>query len=284
MFSNPTPVIDCFQRAAQANLSTPGRDGSVIRLAPPTTKDVIVGADLHGHRLNLRRILQQADLENHPRRALVLQEVCHGGPNYPGTSACMSHLLLADIASLKVQWPDQVHFILSNHELAELIDLAIVKGNRMLNLQFRNGFEVQYGGEADRVRLAAMEFIRTCPLAVRTDNRVWVSHSSPAEVDLHGYDSSVFKRQPTDEDLRRGGPAFRLVWGRDFRFENALAFATLVNAAVMIHGHEPCSEGYMVPNARQIIIDSSKSTACCLRFSVEEPATPDKVREGIRFL
>lgn len=284
MFSDPTPAIEAYRQAAQANLATASRRGSVIQLAPPTITHVVIGADLHGHRLNLQRILASADLANHPHRALVLQEVCHGGPCYPGSSACMSHLLLEDVAALKLRWPDRVHFILSNHELAELIDLAIVKGTRMLNLQFRGGFETQYGEAGEEVRRAAMEFIRSCPLAVRTDNRIWISHSSPAEVDLHGYDSSVFRRQPTNDDLQRGGPAFRLVWGRDFRLENAIAFGTLVNAAMMIHGHEPCTAGYMTPNPRQIIIDSSKTTGCCLHLPLDVSPTAHQLVGGIHFL
>ena len=42
------------------------------------------------------------------------------------------------------------------------------------------------------------------------------------------------------------------------------AFATLVGANVLIHGHEPCPEGYATPNDRQIILDCCSSPACYL--------------------
>ena len=48
-----------------------------------------------------------------------------------------------------------------------------------------------------------------------------------------------------------------MVWGRDYRAENAKAFAKKVSATTLIHGHEPCPEGYSVPNDTQIILD------CC---------------------
>lgn len=280
---DPQQVIQTYRDAAIANRATPNRQGCVIHVGHPSV-DVVVGADLHGHRLNYQRILNATALEENPNRHLVLQEVCHGGPLYPGTQACMSHLLLEDVARLKVQWPDRVHFLLSNHELAELIELAIVKGKKMLNLQFRFGFEQQYGSVGEEVREAACEFIRTCPLAVRMDNRVWISHSAPPDIAEQGFDASVFTRELRDDDIARGGPAFQLVWGRDFRQENADAFAELVDADVLVHGHEPCRTGFTTPNTRQIILDSSKAPGCCLRIPLNAPATVDRLLDGISFL
>ena len=280
---DPQQVIQVYRDAAAANLKTAGRKGCVIHVAPPAV-DVVVGADLHGHRLNYQRILEAAALEQHPQRHLILQEVCHGGPKYPGTQACMSHLMLEDVARLKVQLPDRVHFLLSNHELAELIELAIVKGRKMLNLQFRFGMEQQYGCATDEIRDAACEFIRTCPLAVRLENRVWISHSAPPDIPEQGFDATVFDRELRTDDITRGGPAFRVVWGRDFRQENADAFAKLVDADVMVHGHEPCDTGFTSPNTRQIILDSSKSKGCCLRIPLDASPTVDTLLDGVSFL
>ncbi|MCA9174531.1 MAG: hypothetical protein KDB14_08595 [Planctomycetales bacterium] len=285
--SDVQSILRVYRKAAEANLRTPGRVGCVVHIGEPTGcpgDDVVVSADLHGHRVNLGRILKYADLEAQPRRHLVLQEVCHGGPFYPGTRACMSHLMLEDVARLKVQYPDRVHFLLSNHELAELIELAIVKGNRMLNLQFRFGMEQQYGEAAEEIRAAACEFIRSCPLAIRLSNRIWVSHSAPADLDLEAFDAEVFSRPLRNPDLVRGGAAFRLVWGRDFRQENADAFARLVDADLLVHGHEPCETGYCVPNTRQLVLDSSKSPACCLHVPLGAPPVMGELLRGLRFL
>ena len=57
----------------------------------------------------------------------------------------MSHAILEDIARLKVRYPDRVHFLLGNHELAELTDYPIQKNKQMLNVLFRMGLEQMYG-------------------------------------------------------------------------------------------------------------------------------------------
>ena len=250
-------TIRTYEQAAEANRDTGNRRGNVIEVGSQDATDVMITADLHGNRLNFDRLVEIADLDVQHRRQLVMQEVCHGGPLYPSGSGCMSHLLLEDIARLKVEYQDRFHFLLSNHEWAELTDFPITKSSRMLNLTFRCGMQEMYGQSTESVRVASLKFIESCPLAVRIDQRVFICHSAPENVDGVGFDVEVFERPLTKEDLAAQGPVFRLIWGRDFRPENAAAFARLVGADVLIHGHEPCPCGFESPNEWQIILD------CC---------------------
>lgn len=252
-------VIEVCRQAAAANRACAARRGNVICLAPDNADDLMIVADLHGNRLNFEKLLGIADLDGNPRRHLVMQEVCHGGPEYPGgDGGCMSHLLLEDCARLKTEYPDRFHFLLSNHELAELADFPISKSRRMLNLLFRAGINEMYGRAGEQVRAAYLEFLATCPLAVRLSGGVFISHSLPDRCDCEPFDVSVLERPLAASDFRCGSPAFKLVWGRDFRAANADAFARQVGADVLIHGHEPCEAGYSAPNPRQIILDG-----CC---------------------
>lgn len=266
-------VIANFRRAAEANQQTPTRDGNVVALTPDVADDVMITADLHGHRRNFNSIRKIADLERHPRRHLILQEVCHGGPTYPGNGGCMSHGMLEDVAKLKATFPDRVHFLLSNHELAELTDYPIIKNKKMLNLMFRLGLQEMYGAATEKVREAYNEFIRTCPLAVRLPGGVFICHSLPERSDSRNFDRTIFDRPLEAADLLEHGDVFDLVWGRDYRIENARAFAKLVAARVLIHGHEPCPEGYHVPNEMQIILDCCAEPGCYLTVPMnEEPS------------
>ncbi|MFZ5829990.1 MAG: metallophosphoesterase [Planctomycetota bacterium] len=250
-------VITTFQQATEANLKTPGREGNIVVLTPELADDVMITGDVHGHRRNFNFIRNTAALDRHPRRHLILQEVCHGGPTYPQSGGDMSHTVLEDVAALKVKYPDRVHFILGNHELAEISDYPIQKNKQMLNLMFRLGLQHMYGPAADKVREAFTPFLKSCPLGVRLPHGIFVSHSIPENSDTRKYDKSVFSRalEPLDFVERTG--VFQLVWGRDYRSENADAFAELVGAQVLINGHEPCEEGFMAPNSRQVILD------CC---------------------
>ena len=275
-------VIANYGAAAKANLRTEGRQGNVVEITPELALDVMVTADLHGHRRNFNLIKKTADLEGHPRRHLILQEVCHGGPTYPSNGGCMSHGMLEDVDKLKAQYPNRVHFMLSNHELAELTDYPILKSKKMLNLMFRLGMQEMYGPATEKVREAMIGFLGTCPLAVRLPGGIFICHSLPANVDRDGFDATIFERPLRAIDLKEHGHVFDLVWGRDFRRENAEAFAREINAKVLIHGHEPCADGFRVPNDLQIILDCCNEKAHYLILPTTGELSHAQVVERIR--
>ena len=250
-------IIAAFGQATEANYSTPGREGNAIVITSKLAEEVMITGDLHGHRRNFNLINEIAALDNHPRRHLVLQEVCHGGPTYPQNGGCKSHAMLEDVARLKVKHPEQVHFILGNHELAELTDYPIQKNKQMLNLLFQLGLRQMYGPAADEVRDSFFLFLRSCPLAVRLPGGVLITHSVPENCDRRDFDKSIFTRRLDSKEFFERAGIFQLVWGRDYRQENARAFAELLEAKVLINGHEPCPGGFNAPNDVQIIID------CC---------------------
>jgi hypothetical protein len=271
-------VIDCYKAAAQANQNTPGRSGNIVNLtadnnlATNNGDECMVTGDLHGHSANFEAICRVADLARFPRRHLVLQEVCHGGPTF-ANGGCKSFRMLEQIARLKTEYPARVHFLLSNHELAELTDYPILKAKRMLNLSFRLGLQEEYGDAADQVREAFCEFIASCPLGVRLASGAFICHSLPEHLDRHSFDRTVFDRPYEPDDLREHGAVFDLVWGRDYRPDNAHAFAALVGANLLVHGHEPCRDGYSTPNDTQLIVDCCGDIACYVMLPVDRPIT-----------
>jgi hypothetical protein len=277
-------TIAMFREATAANIATPGRVGNVIEISPRSGDEVMLTGDLHGHRRNFNLIRRTAALEAHLRRHLVMQEVCHGGPTYPGNGGCMSHAILEDIARMKIQYPDRVHFLLGNHELAELTDYPIQKNRQMLNVLFRLGLEQMYGEESERVREVLLEFLGTCPLAVRIAGGVFVCHSIPEGIDARPFDRTIFSRPLEPLEFYERGDIFHMVWGRDHRPENARAFADLMEAQVLIHGHEPCSEGYAVPNPHQVILDCCGDKACYVVLSTDREWTQAEVVERIQRL
>ena len=278
-------LIAVMERATEANFCTPGRSGNTVVLDRQLAQDVMVTGDLHGHRENFERILKTADLEHHPGRHLVLQEVCHGGPVYPQNAGCMSHQLLEEIARLMVEYSSRVHFLLGNHELSELSEYPIQKNRRMLNLVFRLGMQQRYGPDTGKVREAYHSFFRSCPLAIRLPGGIFLSHSIPQRVDQRGFDARLFERPLDPEEYQQHrGPVFELVWGRDYRPENARAFAQLVGARVLVNGHEPCNPGYFVPNDFQIILDCCGTAACCVIVPTDREYSHAELVERIQKL
>jgi hypothetical protein len=268
---DPERLLKTIHQAAQAFRATPGRRGRLVVLED--AEEVLAAGDLHGNLENFRRLLQRADLGRRPRRHLVLQELVHGPFRYP-TGGDKSHQLVDLVAALKCQYPHQVHLLLGNHELAEWTGQLIGKGDDELNDLFRQGVDAAYGSRGADVYAAYLELFAAVPLAVRTSNRVFLSHSLPSARRLPSFEPAVLERDEHDEaDLRPGGPVHALVWGRDVSSENATAFLQKMDADLLITGHIPCDRGFDLPNERQLILDCLGAPACFCLFPADRPLT-----------
>jgi len=276
-------VVDTYRDAADLNRWLEVRQGNTVVLRPDDADEVMITGDLHGHQENFGAILAIADLANHARRHLILQEVCHGGPSYE-SGGCQSHRMLEEVAALVTEYPGRVHFIMGNHELAELTEYPIMKHRQLLNLLFRCGMHAAYGNRYEDVHDAAMDFIRSSPLAVRLPGEIMVCHSAPERVDQEGFDGSFLEDELAEGDYLEGSPLFRMLWGRDYRAENADAFAEAVGAELFIHGHDPCPRGYSVPTRRQIILDCSSNPATYLIVPTDEKPDHAQLIERIEML
>lgn len=276
-------TLEILVSAVEANLRTERRHGNVIDLSEVEEGDVLVSADLHGHEANWAAILQAADLEANPKRHLILQEVCHGGVPYP-SGGCRSHRMVEAVAELKARYPKRVHFILSNHELAELTEFPITKDGKLVSLAFRMGIARSYPGADDRIHAGLQAFIGSCPLGVILPGDVLVCHSCPEEVDVLGFDATIFERPWTVDDLTEGGPVYRLVWGRDYRRENAEGFMDCTGMNYFIHGHTPAPRGFNTPNERQLILDCSSRPASYALLPLGVPLDRMKIVDHVTVL
>jgi hypothetical protein len=279
---DPERLLTTLRQAAAAFRATPGRRGHVVTLTD--CDEVLVGGDLHGNLDTFRALLKVADLAAHPRRHVVLQEVLHGPYRY-ALGGDKSHQLLDLVAALKCQYPRQVHLLLGNHELSQWTNRRLEKDNEELTALFRAGVAIAYGERADEVYAAYLELFAAAPLALRTPNRVFLSHSLPPAKRLEGFALEHLEKETFDEDdLKLGGSAHGLVWGRDTSAANAAAFLQKVDADLLLSGHIPCEHGFLAPNDRQLILDSFGTTACCCLFPTDRPLTHAELIGFVRTL
>jgi len=268
---DPARLLTTLQRAVDAFRAAPGRRGRIVDLQGAA--EVLVAGDLHGNLDNFRRLLQIADLARNPARHFVLQEAIHGPHCYPA-GGDRSHQLLDLIAALKCQFPSQVHFLIGNHELAQATGRRIAKDDVELNDLFMQGVRTAYGDRADEVYAAYLRLIAAAPLALRTANRVFLSHSLPPLSLMTAFDPASLERdEPTDADCLPGGAVHALVWGRDTRLETVTAFLQKMDADLLITGHIPCDHGFDAPNDRQLILDSLGHPAAYCLFPADRPLT-----------
>jgi len=259
-------VTDLMDRAAILSRRDPMRRGNVIYLPP--TGDVVILGDLHGDIENFHRVIDWASLHTHPHRYLVLQELVHGRDT-DDRGGDLSFRLLEEVAAFKCRFKSQVQVILSNHDLSELTGAAIVKAGKPVNEQFRRGIANAYGPAAAEVYLAYQRFLASLPLAVRSAQGLFISHSTPSGKAVDTFDYTVFDRPLTPDDLKAGGGAYELVWGRHHDQASADEFARATSARLLITGHQTCLPGVKAPTSRHIILTSDGPLGTFLPTSLE---------------
>jgi Calcineurin-like phosphoesterase len=268
---DPERLLLTLRQAIWEFRKTPGRRGRVVYLEDAT--DVLVGGDLHGNLANLQALVQRAELSAHPGRHLVVQELVHGPHCYP-TGGDKSHQALDVLAALKCRFPKRVHMLLGNHELAEWTGDLVGKHDQILNMAFREGIETAYGAHAAAVHATYVKLFAELPVAIRTSNRVFLSHSLPSKKNLDAFNPEVLERDQVDgTELKPRGSVYALLWGRDTSQTAVNEFLGKVDADLLITGHIPCADGFAVPNDRQIILDSMKTPAACCLIPVDRPVS-----------
>jgi len=274
-----TEPAERFAEAAELNEGDALREGSLLVF--PNYGQVVMTGDQHGHRHNFDRLKRFCNLEQFAVRHVMLHELIHEDVQ-SFDAHDMSHQLLLEAARWKCQFPDQVHFLQSNHELAQLRNQEISKNGRVVTLDFEAGVHQSFGDGSEKVLESIDRFIRSFPLGGRTPNRVFLSHSLPSPIELPAFDVSIFSRVPTDEDLSENGSAHRLVWGR-YHTEAALdALGEALDVDFFICGHQPQESGYHVLHDRMIILASEHSHGVFLPIDLSKPVTMEKLVSNIR--
>jgi hypothetical protein len=276
-------MLRTLRQAILATRDTPGRSGRLIRL-PADAEDVLVAGDIHGNVANFQTLLQTADLAHHPRRHFVLQELIHGPFRYP-TGGDKSHQLVDLCAALKCQYGPRVHYLVGNHELSQWTNRVITKADLDLNKLFIEGLESAYAQASAEIYQTYCQLFAACPLAIRAPNRVFVCHTLPSAMRQAQFLAGQLEQEEyADADLKPGGYAHAMLWGRDTSPDNVSEFLRKVDADLLVTGHIACEEGFAVPNDRQIIIDSLASPATYCLFPADRPLTHADLVGCVRFI
>ena len=277
--SDGAKASEVILEAARLNREDPLLIGSLLVF--PNYGQVVLTGDLHGHRRNLEKMQRFCDLERFGARHVVLHEIIHEDVE-AFAAHDNSHAVLLQAARWKCEFPDQVHFLLANHELAQVNRHEITKNGRVVTLSFEEGVFDVYGKDGRLVLGAIDTFIRSLPLAGRTPNRVFLSHSLPSPRDLPTFDATVLSRVPTEADLGDNGSARALVWGR-YHSEPALnVMCKLFDADFFVCGHQPQETGYDIVHDRMVILASDHNHGVFLPLDLNKPVTIERLISSIR--
>jgi len=274
----PQTIIDLLNKGIEANSADKYRRDNLIYL--PAEGSVIVTGDLHGHRRNFERIVAFADLANNPDRHIVLQEIIHGGPE-DSLGGCLSYRLLYDVVRYKLDFPERVHIIMGNHDTAFINSSEVMKDGREMNRAMRLAMDREFGPDGADVELATRQYLFSQPLAVKTESRIWVSHSLPSDRFIEKFDPQILNRQLKVNDIVRPGSAYLLTWGRKHSQALLDKLAGQFDINVFILGHQPQEKGWNRAGDNLIIIASNHNHGCLIPIDLAQSYTVKQLLESI---
>ena len=283
--SSPSPtlsaerVIETFQTATEENQLSSLREAQMVNL--PAEGELFMTGDIHDHRRNFQKVIRKADLGKNPQRHLVLHELIHGD-YYDENGAEESWRMLFLAADLKCDYPEQVHFLLANHDLAQIHGEGIMKAGLSVCEAFTAGVKKNFPKDVDKVEFAIKEFLLSLPLAVRAPNGIFCCHSLPTDQQIETFDFTIFERPLSGRDYaRRTGPVYQLIWGRHMKPATATLFAEEVKADIIITGHQPQEMGYLVNGPQHLIIASDHNQGVFLPINLARKYTIEDLEQRL---
>ena len=272
-------LISTLEAGARSNYHDRCREGNIVHLHEPG--EVIMTGDLHGNEHNFGKLVRLANLADNPNRHLILHELLHSG-NSPIPDQCHSYRLVNLVAKLKAEFPDQVHCLLGNHAMAQITRGEIIKNGQAMVSALNAGLYATYGQNAQHVMEALDRFLMSMPLAARTDNHIWLSHSLPSLRNLVKFDYDIFERKITLDTLENNRSLRALIWDRAHSSKCLAELQTAWNIDTFMIGHQPQSQGYGRPHKNLIILASDHSKGCYLLFELGKKYAPDDLDGLVR--
>jgi hypothetical protein len=274
-------IIDILDQAAVLNRLDPLRDGHILVF--PDYGQVIMTGDLHGYTDNFKKLVWFANLERSMQRHVILHELIHSTSQMT-SDGDPSLLLLIQAAQWKIDYPDQVHFLMGNHDLAQLTDREISKGGAASIKNFNEWVTRTYGQEAGMKILAKLnQFIISMSLAAKCPNRIWLSHSLPSPHAINFFDFSLFSRDWTGDDMTPKGSLYELLWGRNQTADELKDLADILDLDYFIVGHQAQENGYAVVGSRLLILASDHGLGCFMPIDLSRRYKFQELIDRIKF-
>ncbi len=277
-FADPEVACESLSQAAKLNHEDPVRHGATLRFG--AAGQVVMTGDMHGNLKNFEKLQRFCNLEKSPGRCVILHELIHQELTTPG-QLDLSIDLLVRAAHWKCEFPDNVFFLQSNHELAQLRGQEITKGGRCVLHDFEQGVLARYANRAADVLDAARAYMGSLPLAARTASGVFMSHSLPDPMVLENFDIGVFDRVPDQADMSPGGPGYSLVWGRFHSPREVERFAQRLGVECFLVGHTPQETGYNIIG-RLMIVASDHNHGVFLPIDLSRQYTMEQLERSLR--
>ena len=264
--SEADEAIELIRAAKQARAKDDKIKGRAVIL--PSEGELWLTGDLHGNVDNLKRFVALADLDAHPERILVLQEIVHSRL-ITADNRDLSFVAIMEAIRLQARYPGRVYYLLGNHDLAVHLDRELVKGGKYLNRYLFRGMAYMYRDRYEDVLREYREFVADMPAALIAPGAgVFMAHSTPKRAYVPALTQAYLTEQAAEQPLRKQRAINALVNGRDYADETAEAFRDQIECEVFLCGHTPTNKGWRLPNKRHLIVDSQHGKAHYVKFDL----------------
>jgi hypothetical protein len=287
-------IADALFRGAEAAQKAKCRRGSIDFIATEglTSGDpaatLIATGDLHDNPLHLYRLAKAASMIDEAGAAnpnpsqvkhLTLHELIHSDRLINDMD--FSFRVLARVAMLKAAFPERVHVLLANHEIAQATNGRVVKEGIDCVKAFNEAIDASFGAEAGKVHIGVKAFIGSMALACRvrtTHGDILCSHSLPAAELMDRVDMHVLERPLKEDDWHaRIGTAHLMTWGRNLTRKHLLHLADLWKVRLFILGHEKAEDGAFIIDPNTIVLNSDHDKGVYLPIDLSRAQTPDEL-------
>lgn len=221
--------------------------GKLLEL--PRKGKAIVVTDLHGNLEDYKTYLSIWEESPPDTRLIITGDFIHGPKTCPDNSL----QILDSIIDLSDERKD-FHALLGNHELSHLNENPVYKDSINQKLEFENILHTKYGYWWTDVLEEFLDFFRKLPVAVKTANKVMISHSAPSR-DVNNLDEIV---NITNKGYYGNNRLWEFLWNRpeDYTSKDLNYFLKAVECEFSVVGHTPV-DGFRVIYDKQLIISSS---------------------------
>lgn len=227
--------------------------GKLVNL--PAKGRAIVVTDLHGNLADFSRYMQiwedfeAEDLEGE-NHFILTGDFIHSMNGPDGSVEILEFLIPL--------WADSqnFHLLLGNHEWATLTGVPVYKGGFDQTLGFEFLLKEKFrDGWMEKLEEYA-EFFKKLPLAVKTGNKVFISHAGPP----HGIKNINDITNIADVGYTQNDKLDEILWNRygSYTAEDVESFLKAVECNAMIVGHTPVDGVKLIGN--QLVVSSSYSS------------------------
>ncbi|MEM7629024.1 MAG: metallophosphoesterase [Planctomycetota bacterium] len=287
---NADDVIDTLRAGAEANRTASCRAGSIDLVRAPGR--LLATGDLHDNPVHFARVVHAAGLGSAPGiddaavpessepAHLTLHELIHSDRLMNGMD--FSYRALTRVAALKADHPEHVHTLLANHELAQIVGAGIIKHGVRVVQAFDDAIDYAFSDDADRVRNAIGDFVRSMPIALRCvcpQGDILCAHSVPGPAMMGRFDPSILERELTDDDYApRVGSAHFMVWGRGYDADLLEDLTERWGINLFILGHEHAETGCTLIEPNAVVLNSDHERGVYLPIDLDHKPRLEDVR------